>query len=203
MLCYTQTNGLRYITWRGVAAYFGLGVWRCLLQNKRRKFPALFLYHWHYGGTMPIIIFFMQKTVIAVMAPSNHGKSNSLNYLIDILFSNKDIEVDEKINFKDRLVIGTYRETKVGIITHGDPHTGIENQMKRCIEQGCLIICAACRSKGRTIREIDEPAKKNNIQSVWISPYFSYWGESCGNLFLNEIFAENIIHFINRLINDK
>ena len=147
--------------------------------------------------------FFYAKDCYCRHGTLQSWKSNSLNYLIDILFSNKDIEVDERINFKDRLVIGTYRETKVGIITHGDPHTGIANQMKRCIEQGCLIICAACRSKGRTIREIDEPAKKNNIQSVWISPYFSYWGESCGNLFLNEIFAENIIHFINRLINDK
>ena len=144
----------------------------------------------------------MQKTVIAVMAKADRGKTTSLCKLIDILpFEGK--EVDERVNTKDQLVVGTYRGVKIGINTEGDPYSGVEERMNRCIESGCQIIVSACRSKGRTTMEVDNPAKENGFQTVWIQPYFSWWGEWCGGIYLNDAFAESLKQFINQLIDDK
>ena len=122
-------------------------------------------------------------------------------------YPNFDLDAYTKLlarfNLKDRLVVGTYRGVKIGINTWGDPYSGVEERMKRCIESGCQIIVSACRSKGITTMEVDEPAKENGFQTVWIQPYLSLWGEWCGGIYLNDAFAESLKQFIDRLIDDK
>ena len=102
----------------------------------------------------------------------------------------------------DRLAIGSYRKVNVGVVTQGDPGGKMKEWLDRCMSAECAVIVCACRSKGSTPYDLDETAKPNGCQSVWTTPYFSCWGSMCGGIYLDEVCAESLLHFINRLIDD-
>ena len=144
----------------------------------------------------------VMKTVIALQGRSNTGKTETLNWLIDKLVEHGMAVTEQDSAASDRLAIGSYRKVNVGVVTQGDPGGKMKEWLDRCMAAECAVIVCACRSKGSTPYDLDETAKPNGYQSVWTTPYFSHWGSMCGGIYLDEVCAESLLHFINRLIDD-
>lgn len=151
------------------------------------------------------------KTMIIVVAKSNHGKTKSLNALIDLLLPDgQQRETDERNpNGPDRLVAGHYRGVKVGINTLADPGSGWEACLRRLAEgeHPCELIVTACRpdtQRYKTRRDVFAIAQKNGYNVVWSTPFIDHWGhDTHEGVALNPVYASALKLLIDALIDRK
>ena len=151
------------------------------------------------------------KTMIIVVAKSNHGKTKSLNALIDLLLpEGSQRETDERApTGADRLVAGNYRGVKVGINTMADPGSGWEPRLRSLAEgeHPCELIVTACRpdtQRFKTRRDAYAIADKNGYQVVWTTPFIDHWGhDTHEGTALNPVYASALKLLVDALIDRK
>lgn len=152
------------------------------------------------------------KTVIAISGRSDWGKTSALRRLALTLPFEK-ILFDEDWGAscptpaeKDRcdlLRIGRYKGHTIGCITFGDPDEDKTQRrwLERCIERECEIIIVACRTSGQTVGNVRQAAERLDAELIFTTIYHGMTGAYLSNdLDLNKIFAENVIHLIDNLI---
>lgn len=149
--------------------------------------------------------------MIIVVARRCHGKTTSLNALIDLLLPDgQQRETDERdSNGVDRLVAGRYRGVKVGINTQADPGTGWEPRLRSLAEgeHPCELIVTACRpdtQRYKTRRDIFAIAQKNGYNVVWSTPFIDHWGNDMHEgVALNPVYASALKLLVDALIDRK
>ncbi len=106
------------------------------------------------------------RKVFALYAPANHGKTTTLNILIDLLC----IVADSYNVWRDREGWGWFviNGVTVGVCTPGDNQDVIKNNIRYFNENGCEIVVTASRSKGGGVKEIEKLEKKEKAELEWI-----------------------------------
>ncbi len=116
------------------------------------------------------------KTLVIHKAKQNHGKTGSLDCLIQNLCSEPDFELlypsgkDEITAF----MIGRYSEHAVGIITFGDP--GYEKTLHECLDvcvsYKCDVIISASRTKWGVYDMLNDFADENGYDIIETAPIY-------------------------------
>jgi hypothetical protein len=143
------------------------------------------------------------KTVIAIWNRAGQGKSSTLRAVAKLLVKTyKDykpihpepFEIPDEGDFE--MVMKTKKGTVIGIISKGDPGTGLKRKLIRMRDEyKCDIILCSTRTKGKTIWAVSEEFKNYNV--IWTSTYETLDDKIRG--FVNEKKAEHILDLLQNL----
>jgi len=156
------------------------------------------------------------KTIIAIKGLEDNGKTSSIikifydlvqdNKPNEILFKSEPYSNDNKdfhaviictFHLKDSI-----KKIKIGIASAGDPDSNQLDCLKKNIEHNCDIIICACRTKGETVKNIENSAKDSNYQIIWTSNYNLADKKEKNNeliSILNAEFSQAIINLILKI----
>ena len=142
------------------------------------------------------------------------GKTTTLNHLAGLLSNNFTQIIDSKnktialpVNVEcDNRYIVDYKGKKIGITTHGDNETLLNEDITAL--NGCDLCICAGRTKGETVRFIEKWAKEDEI--FWLAK-MSFSCEISGNYtsdkfvirqreILNKQQAKTMLEIVNGLI---
>lgn len=151
------------------------------------------------------------KSLIILKNAGGTGKTQTLSYLTDILkVSGTEILVDMHTNDKDFSAILEYRNSKVGIITIGDPGTEnfVYSELEKLYNNGCEIIIASARSRSSAdgvYEMLWQFGKDNGIATMETSPYRTYeeYHDSLTHEIINRMCAHALSGAIDYFINHK
>lgn len=102
----------------------------------------------------------MEK-IIALYAPSNSGKTRTLQKVISHFKLNEKIESDQRIVLE-------IRKVKIAITTFGDNADEIEQNFKFAHQNHCEILLTASRTKGGSVNMLYKIVEDNSLQIDWI-----------------------------------
>lgn len=151
------------------------------------------------------------KALIILKNAGGTGKTQTLSYLTDILkVSGTEIMVDMHTNGKDFSANLEYRNSKVGIITIGDPGTEdfVYSELEKLYNKGCEIIVASSRSRSSAAGVYEmlwQFGRDNGIATMETSPYRTYesYHDSLPHETINQMCAHALLGAINYFINFK
>lgn len=98
----------------------------------------------------------------------------------------------------DICVIADMNGSRVGLESQGDPSSEQDFWLDELIEAECDVIVCASRTKGATVKHVEDKAAEHGYTLVWLSPFSS--PEKVVHSRLNEITAEMIIRLINEML---
>lgn len=151
------------------------------------------------------------KAFIILKNAGRTGKTQTLSYLSDLLNANGDeIMKEMHTNGKDFSAIFEYRNSKVGIITVGDPGTEdfVFSELEKLYKEGCDVIIASSRSRSYAngvYEMLWRFGKVNGIATMETSPYRTYesYHDSLPHETINRMCAHALLGAINYFINFK
>lgn len=143
----------------------------------------------------------MTKTVICFWGAGNIGKTESVRALWEKLDTSHKPPLHE-IN-RDICATVDFEGIRVGISSLGDPDSGQEMWLDELVGKECDIIVCASRTKGRTVRAVEERAAANGYALIWLSPLSSSKKTNDFFTMLNDTTAEAVEKLIVELINFK
>lgn len=112
------------------------------------------------------------ELIIALYGVSGCGKSSTLRATWESLRDQGLIDNEEVLaNNFDFQVIVTVNGSRVGIVSQGDPGTGLENRLRQMARVGCRVVFCSCRTRGTTIHEVERVADEKDSRIIWTSPY--------------------------------
>lgn len=152
----------------------------------------------------------MKKTIIVLYGRQNEGKSHTLKTVCSTLLSTYPQAVpSEQPNYRgDILVNIDIDEIRIGIESEGDPNGRLvrDNTLSRLADKkldpslgDCDIILCATRTRGKTVRVIEDIADTYDYHTIWLSSFF---GPEHNHFVLNDIAAKSIMNIIKALMDD-
>lgn len=117
------------------------------------------------------------KTVIAVWNRGSKGKTSSLRELAHQLIINyprcqkilpNPFSIKVRGDFKMVIKI---KNTIIGIVSQGDPQTGLKGKLKEMQQFKCDLIFCATRMKGNTVVAVEEMYHNHGYEVIWTSTY--------------------------------
>lgn len=146
------------------------------------------------------------KTLVILKAKANHGKTGTLDRLIDKI---KDSDLFHLIypKVKDDItsfVIGQYGAYRFGIITFGDP--GCEDELSQCLnsclDYDCDVVVCASRTKGAVYEMLYTFGKDHHTAILETSPLYLYdsWDSTIDCNALNDLTATMLFRFLTETI---
>ncbi|NEM99456.1 hypothetical protein [Pontibacter burrus] len=118
------------------------------------------------------------KTILSVWNSGGKGKSGTIRELARILLANYPGYIPVKpltINIPsdiDFLIVIEIDGIRVGIVSQGDPGTGLDRKLKELAdEHNCDIIICATRTRGETVKIVDRIAKSRGYDTIRTSTY--------------------------------
>lgn len=133
------------------------------------------------------------KKVILLRGRENTGKTYTLNYLIGLLDKTKEV-YDDALK-EDRCLVISYNGMKIAIGTKGDGEREVKENIKFAVDNGCDILVTATRSKGQTVKAVEDYSRVSGVTKIWIKKNLAMrLTES-----VNEVQAEDIQSLINTL----
>ena len=189
--------------------------------------PALFLYvaiHYLFNltgpGSPPAKTKKAMKTIIAVQASDDKGKTSAIGCVarrfpmsrVKYFDYHSGREVPEA-KWPVVLCRGVYEsangEKFVGFSSEGDIRPMVDKALAAITDNGATdvdVIVTACRTKFGTVDTINDFAKEHGYNIIWTSLYHGVTTKNIqtpdfsNGTNLNEIFAENIVSLINKLL---
>lgn len=148
----------------------------------------------------------MDKLVIANVGKGCQGKSTSIKEVLRYLLKNeaKELEGVRIGSFEEDIkTIVTYRGTKIGIESQGDPNSRIFDSLPDFVNQKCDIIICACRTYGETNEEVKELSHDGYHVLFFSNPRFeeNYYPNAFLNL--NKEYAKMVKNIIDKRIAGK
>lgn len=166
----------------------------------------------------------MKKTLVAIVAPNNYGKScalRSLYYtfeksknatLVKIIYPKRKIQYDVVAIFKVELENG--KKITIGVSSRGDTKHQVDEYFE-AMKIKCDIIIFACRPEFADNKE--EQLKSDNWNYITTSVLHNNYAPKkalkrtenpedhyiVDGINLNEIFIQNIINLINNITRSK
>lgn len=144
------------------------------------------------------------KTIISVWHSGEKGKSGTIREFANLLlseypnFKSKYPIPAIKVKSGDFILIVEINGKNIGVISQGDPNTGLEKKLNNVIiEYGCELILCSTRTKGETVKIVQKVAKENEFQVIWTSTY--QIDDKSQHLTVNNLKAKHILELINTL----
>lgn len=101
------------------------------------------------------------KKIIALYAPSNSGKTSTLQKVISHFKSNEKIGIDQRI-------VVEIQNIKIAITTFGDNADEIEQNFVFTQQNHCEIMLTASRTKGSSVTMLHKIEKEVSLEIDWI-----------------------------------
>lgn len=151
------------------------------------------------------------KALIILKNAGGTGKTQTLSYLSDLLNANGDeIMKEMHTNGKDFSAILEHRNSKVGIITVGDPGTEdfVYSELEKLYKDGCDVIIASARSRSSAYGVYEmlwKFGRENSLATMETSPYRTYesYHDSLPHETLNRMCAHALLGAIDYFISFK
>lgn len=138
------------------------------------------------------------RYIIADKGVANRGKSTAIIKTFKKLIEKYPAEILSQGD--DIKAMMTIDGTKVGIESQGDPNSRMPQTMDKFVKEGCRIILTACRTKNDTCNKVYELFWRYGYNIIW-APNIGTEAhiESIDNHW-NEIYANNMADFIEKLV---
>ena len=142
------------------------------------------------------------KALIILKNAGNTVKTQTLECLTNNLGEDGDV-ISKKYHYNghDFVAIVGYHGLKIGIITIGDPGTEefVSSELKNLYNNGCDVIVASSRNRGRVYQLLWEFGKDNDIDTMETSSYRSYsdYHGSLSYETINQICAKSLLGAIH------
>lgn len=107
------------------------------------------------------------KKIIALYGVSNSGKTTTIKKVYELIRYFCIEEMVQEINKEIFCILTTINGTKIGIVSQGDPSTGMDKKIEKFIEKNCSIIICATRTKGETV-EVVQSYNKLEYEVEWV-----------------------------------
>lgn len=141
----------------------------------------------------------MKKTIIAVWGNANTGKSSTIKLVFDIfntIYQGQISVIDDgPLNTHDITKVFKCKNYIVGIESQGDPNSNIFSSLPMFVDKKCDLIICATRTKGDTVRIVEDIEDKNKYDVIWLSNLFSGQKPS-------DILNKKTATFIHEIITD-
>lgn len=143
------------------------------------------------------------KTIIAISNNGKTGKTESLRVLAKMLLENypdvkkagnKFVNVPPNGDFR---FVAEIKSKKIGIESEGNPDSLLKERLGDLTQLGCEIIFCTSRTRGETVKTIEEVAKKNGFQVTWTSTYQAVNTEK--HRFFNELKAKHLWELVEKM----
>jgi uncharacterized protein with FMN-binding domain len=115
----------------------------------------------------------MSQLIVAIKNIANKGKTSTIKLVAEKLYlrylnEKKEFygEVNEVID-----VIIKNKQIRIGIISQGDPTTGLKDKLVEKISNQCDVIICATRTSGETVNAVNDVSKSNNGLVIWTTTY--------------------------------
>ncbi|MCI5981001.1 MAG: hypothetical protein MRZ38_08995 [Muribaculaceae bacterium] len=150
------------------------------------------------------------RALIILKNAGGTGKTQTLSILTDLLKAGgKEISKDEHPNGNDFVAMIQYHNSKVGIITVGDPGTEdfVYSELEKLYKAGCDVIIASSRSRSSASGVYEmlwQYGKENGIATMETSPYRTYeeYHDSLPHETINSMCAHALLGAIDYFIMD-
>lgn len=99
----------------------------------------------------------MQRTIYALQANNNQGKTTTITILHDLMRETGDYTVVKerhRADSKEFAVILSWNGIRIGISTYGDSRGDICRKLDVFVEEHCQVIVCACHEEGATVDTI-------------------------------------------------
>lgn len=112
------------------------------------------------------------KTMIVLEAVANQGKTSTLTFLKEMFFQEG---YTRKIYYempddKDFAISFEINKKIVAIISQGDDHR-LDKRLTDLYKENIDVLFCASRTKGSTIKAIENISKKHDINIIWSTTY--------------------------------
>ncbi len=143
------------------------------------------------------------KTIVALSNNGKTGKTESLRVLAKMLLKSypdvknaggKFVEVPSYGDFR---FVAEINSKKIGIESEGNPDSLLKERLGDLTKLGCEIIFCTSRTRGETVKTIEEVAESNGFQIVWTSTYQAKDPEK--HRFFNELKAKHLWELVQKL----
>lgn len=135
------------------------------------------------------------KAIICMQGKANIGKTHTLRKVYEKLNSHeKTILEQPNDDIYATIKMGDFL---IGIVTQGDPMSGLKERLNELMQKSCDIIVCASRSKGYTVEDVENSALQNGYSLIWSSPFVTEdktLRETC-----QDYMAQSIINLINSI----
>lgn len=156
----------------------------------------------------------MKKTLLAIYATENVGKTTSIKNFYEIFLSKHSSQIKNIFSFCEDdpndvyKIVELQNGVKIGVCSFGDDGSSYE-KLDNFAKQDCKVIVCASRTKGASVDSINifvEESKKeiqeikNNMTKYnvkWIhKSYFWDKPDYCEEKMLNNSFSESILELV-------
>lgn len=117
------------------------------------------------------------KTIIALSNNGNTGKTETLRILAQMLIEKyPELQILDKKQEKipsegDFRFVVQINSQKIGIESEGNPDSLLKERLGDLTQLGCNIIFCTSRTRGETVKTIEEIGNDNDFQIIWTSTY--------------------------------
>lgn len=115
----------------------------------------------------------MSLVIIGIKNKSNKGKTTTIRSVAEIMCQKY---LNKKRNFIGEVyesidVVINNKQIRIGIISQGDPSTGLSKKLLEKVSDNCDVIICATRTSGETVSAVEEVIKQNKGLLIWTSTY--------------------------------
>jgi hypothetical protein len=139
------------------------------------------------------------KTILAVWNKAGKGKTESIREFAKLLLITFPSYTPNPISIKatgDFLIIVEINGKKIGILSQGDPGTGLGKKLLELVAKNCDIIICSTRTSGETVKAVETAAGKS-YNVIWTSTY-EINGET-KRTFVNKLKGKHILDLLQSL----
>lgn len=117
-----------------------------------------------------------KKTLIVVWNAANRGKTETLKKLSKLISDQYIDQIDhmdyqKSENNNDFEMYFTIKGKKIGIVSEGDPKTGLGGKLYALEKAGCELMVCTSRTKGETVLDIEKFSKEKKVNLIWSQTY--------------------------------
>ena len=143
----------------------------------------------------------IKKTIIAIWHTENTGKTETIRRIAHNLM---ELFPDFIPVFPDSAIVpleGDFRliieinGITIGLESQGDPNTDLRGRLEELVEFHCDIIFCTTRTRGETVRAVDNIANDFGYNTIWTSTYQT----ANNHQQMNNLKARHLINLIQEL----
>ena len=145
----------------------------------------------------------MNKSAIAIYGPSTQGKSATIREVFNQLISAfPNHTIHHSYDDGDITYIIEINGVKIGIESLGDPNGRLPESLQDFVDQKCDIIVCACRTRGKTVADVESLYDNHHYEIIWSTNHRS--GSKVEHQDqLNQMSANGIVELIKRIMNGQ
>ena len=149
-----------------------------------------------------------QKTLLVVWNAANRGKTETLKKFVELILEQyfskvSTLSYNKAANNNDFEMLLTIDDNKIGIVSEGDPGTGLKKKLNKLDEDNCNIIICTSRTRGGTVDDVENLSKTKKYKILWSETYQEDGAMKHNDEVINDTNLFKAKHLLLRLQNEN